>query len=192
MAVSPTPAAIRAQLRRVLENPLFSNAHRMSQFLQFVVVRSIEGQAGEIKEYLIGVEVYQRNPSYDPKADSIVRAEASRLRAKLREYYDTVGRDDPVRIELPKGAYTPVFRLHSSTAVPEPDRPPEPPPPAKLQRKWVAAAALLVALATAIVWLPGRGGKKIRSIAVMAPANLNSDRTDDRLGDTWPTESPPL
>src|ERR1700676_4080165 len=110
---SPTPEEIRAQLQRILESPVFSTALRLTQFLQFVVVRSIEGQAAGIKEYLIGVEVYNRAPSYDPKADSIVRAEASRLRAKLREYYEAGGRNDPIRIDLPKGSYTPVFRINS-------------------------------------------------------------------------------
>jgi TolB-like protein/cytochrome c-type biogenesis protein CcmH/NrfG len=205
MAVSPTPADIKAQLQRVLESPLFTNAHRLSRFLQFAVVRSIEGQAGEIKEYLIGVEVYDRSPSYDPKADSIVRAEASRLRAKLREYYDTVGRDDPVRIELPKGSYTPVFRLNSGAAAPQPVRLPEPSPPAKFRGRWVAAAGLVVALGAAIVWLPIHGDRtwfpifhqtwfpifhqqNVRSITVMSPANLDSDRTDNTLGDTLADE----
>jgi tetratricopeptide (TPR) repeat protein len=188
-AVSPT--AIRAQLQRVLESPLFSNARRLSQFLQFVVTRSIEGQADEIKEYLIGVEVYNRNPSYDPQTDGIVRAEASRLRAKLREYYDTAGRDNPIWIELPKGSYSPVFRLNAGPVVPEPDRPPEPLPPAHVRRKWVAAAGLIVAfvaLAAAIVWLPIHGAGRIHTITVMSPANLNSDRTDNRLGDTLADE----
>src|SRR5579863_9116861 len=146
MVVNPTPAAIRAQLERIITSPLFSNARRLSQFLQFVVCRSIEGQASEIKEYLIAVEVYNRSPSYDPKDDSIVRAEASRLRAKLREYYETFGRNDPIRIELPKGAYTPFFRLNAATLVSEPRPIPEPPPSARLPRLRMAAAIGLLAV----------------------------------------------
>jgi len=65
----PTAEAIRAQLQRILESPVFSTARRLSQFLQFVVSRSIEGQAGDIKEYLIGVEVYNRSASYDTRAE---------------------------------------------------------------------------------------------------------------------------
>src|ERR1700687_4094023 len=99
---SPKPEAIRAHLERILQSPLFLNARRLSQFLQFVVVRSIEGQVDDIKESLIGIEAYNRTPSFNPKADSIVRAEASRLRAKLREYYEDGGKNEPIRIELPK------------------------------------------------------------------------------------------
>jgi TolB-like protein len=181
---SPPPAAIRAQLQRILASPLFSNARRLSHFLQFVVDRSIDGQAGEIKEYPIAVEVYGRSPSHDPKTDSIVRAEASRLRAKLREYYDTVGRDDPVLIELPKGNYNPAFRLNSSSGVSEPDRPPEPLARTKIRWQWGAAAAVLLFAAVAVIWWPVRGTKKIRSIAVMPPVNLGSGGANSALGDT--------
>jgi TolB-like protein len=186
---SPTPAAIRAQLQRILESPLFSGARRLSQFLQFVVSLSVEGQAGEIKEYLIAVEVYNRNPSYDPKDDSIVRAEASRLRAKLREYYDTSGRNDPIRIELPKGSYTPLFRLNSTASISEPSPLPEPVPRASFPWRWVVAVAgLILVAAIAILWGPIRGARKIQSITVMPPANLGPDRTNDTLGDTLADE----
>jgi TolB-like protein len=186
---SPTHEEIRAQLQRILESPLFSTALRLSQFLKFVVVRSIEGQAAAIKEYLIGVEVYNRAPSYDPKADSIVRAEASRLRAKLREYYESSGKNDPIRIDLPKGSYTPVFRLNLSSDVPAPIRPAEPLPRAKFPWQWgVAAAGLILAAAVAVYWGTTGEARKVRSIAVMPPANLGPDRTNDKLGDTLADE----
>jgi TolB-like protein len=185
---SHTPEAVRAQLQRILESPVFSSALRLSQFLQFVVTRSIEGQATAIKEYLIGVEVYNRPASYDPKVDSIVRAEASRLRAKLREYYDAAGKNDPIRIELPKGSYTPVFRLISNGDV-FPSRPPEPLPSAKFRWQWGAVAAGLVLVAAIVlIWGAGHGARKVPSIAIMPPANLGQDRTNDTLGDTLADE----
>ena len=64
----------------------------------------------DLKELLIGIEIYGRKRDYDPKQDSIVRTEAARLRAKLLEYYSGAGATDPVVIELPKGGYTPKFR----------------------------------------------------------------------------------
>src|SRR5260370_18918414 len=137
---SLSPEAIRAQLQRILDSPVFSGARRISEFLQFVVSRSIDGQAGEIKEYLIAVEVYNRNRSYDPRSDSIVRAEASRLRGKLRDYYSADGSNDPIRIELPKGSYTPVFRLNSATTVPAPNRSPAIFPVAQVRWRWPVAA----------------------------------------------------
>ncbi len=183
-AASLTPAAVSAQLQRILENPLFSSARRLSRFLQFVVIRSVNGQSGDLKEYLIGVEVYDRDTSYDPKSDSIVRAEASRLRAKLREYYETAGRHDPIRIELPKGSYSPIFQLSSEPDVSKPGPPAE--PVAATEFRWkrrAAIAALPVVAAIAVIGAMYHGGRKVRSIAVMAPLNLGEDRTHNALGD---------
>ena len=151
-----------------------------------MVIRSIEGQAAEIKEYLIGVEVYNRTPSYDPKADSIVRAEASRLRGKLREYYEADGKNDPIRIDLPKGSYTPVFLL---AHVPPSNRTPQPSSRAKFRWQWAATAVALILVAViAVVWGPATGARRVRSIAVMPPVNLGPDRINDTLGDTLADE----
>jgi TolB-like protein/Flp pilus assembly protein TadD len=102
---------VRRQLDRISLSELFSRSPRMSRFLRFTVERSLEGHAEELKEYLLGVEVFDRKPDYDSRIDPIVRVEARRLRAKLRSYYDTEGRDDELIIEFPTGGYVPVFRL---------------------------------------------------------------------------------
>src|SRR5215472_18100220 len=98
------------QLERVLASPGFARSERLSRLLRFVVERHLEGRDTELKESLIGVEVFGRKPDYDPKLDSIVRSEAARLRSRLIEYYAGEGSRDPVVIELPKGGYTPRFR----------------------------------------------------------------------------------
>jgi serine/threonine-protein kinase len=102
---------VRRQLDRISSSELFSRSPRMSRFLRFTVERSLEGRAEELKEYLLGVEVFDRKPEYDSRIDPIVRVEARRLRAKLHSYYDTDGRDDELIIEFPTGGYAPVFRL---------------------------------------------------------------------------------
>jgi len=66
------------------------------------------------RRYLIGTEVYKRNPTYNPSEDSIVRSEARRLRRKLKEYYELVGKDDSIFIYYRPGSYIPVFRLRFS------------------------------------------------------------------------------
>ena len=70
----------------------------------------IDGNPGCLKEYVIGVEVYDRKPSYHPSQNSIVRTEARRLRSKLKEYYGEDGREDPVYVYLRPGSYIPVFQ----------------------------------------------------------------------------------
>ncbi len=104
-----SPQAVRTQLERILESKAFARSPRISRFLAFVVDQTIEGQESKLKEYLLGVEVFGRLDSFDPRIDSIVRVEARRLRFKLDKYYDTEGQIDPIRIHFRKGCYVPSF-----------------------------------------------------------------------------------
>lgn len=103
--------AIRYQLSRILESPLFIQSERLGRFLRFTVETTLAGEARSVKEYLIGTEVYERKPSYHPGEDSIVRSEARRLRRKLKEYYESDGKDDLVLISYRPGSYVPLFKL---------------------------------------------------------------------------------
>src|SRR5579872_3459656 len=108
--------AIRRQLDRLLESRTFANAERLRGFLRFVVQETLAGRREAIKEYSIGREVCGRPASFDPKADPIVRVDASRLRSRLDAYYETEGVHDAVRIQLPKGAYIPAFEQTAPSA----------------------------------------------------------------------------
>jgi len=105
----PSPAEIRAQRDRILTSKLFALSNRLRAFLDFIIDAALEGRADKLKEYTLGIEVFEKDDSFDPNIDSIVRVEAGRLRAKLREYYGGEGQDDPVRIKIPKGHYVPDF-----------------------------------------------------------------------------------
>jgi TolB-like protein len=105
-----TGEAIRTQLERILPSRGFVASQRLCRFLRFVVNRHLEGTADQLKESLIGTEVYDRNSSYDPSQDSIVRTEGRRLRTKLKEYYESEGVNDPVVIHFRLGSYAPQFR----------------------------------------------------------------------------------
>jgi TolB-like protein len=109
---------IHAELARVLQSTPFINSDRLARFLRFTVDAAIAGQGDSLKEYLIGVEVYDRKPPYHPSHDSIVRTEARRLRSKLKEYYEGEGKNDPVFIYFRPGSYLPVFRKSESPAGP--------------------------------------------------------------------------
>src|ERR1700688_4587473 len=102
--------AIREELSRILESPVFVQSDRLGRFLRYTVEATLAGDAEILKEYLIGTDVYQRKPPYHPSVDSIVRSEARRLRNKLRQYYESVGKDDPVFIYYRPGSYVPAFR----------------------------------------------------------------------------------
>jgi serine/threonine-protein kinase len=104
-----TPEEVRRQLDKLLASHWFARSGRMCRFLRFGVERALAGAGNQIKEYLVGVEVYDRPADYDPSVDPIVRVEARRLRAKLDAYYATAGKNDAVLIKFPIGAYTPTF-----------------------------------------------------------------------------------
>src|ERR1700679_1542323 len=95
--------AVRLEVDRIVSSTIFAAAKRSQMFLRFVVERSLANSAP--KEFEIALEVFDRGASYDPEIDATVRVEASRLRSRLREYYDTAGTEDPIFIDIPKGGY---------------------------------------------------------------------------------------
>ena len=117
-------------MEAVIRSRAFVQSHRIRRFLQFIVEESLTGQQHRLKEYLIGLEVFDRREAFDPRVDSIVRVEARRLRHKLEEYYRTEGHGDSVHIVLRKGSYVPTFEYRVPLAG----------PPSLLQRRAVEIA----------------------------------------------------
>jgi TolB-like protein len=101
-------AIVNRHVDQALGSPLFRNAERQSRFLRFVVDAALQSPEATVKEFDIGIAVYGRRSDYDPQTDPIVRVEAARLRARLREYYETTP-PEVVRIDIPKGRYVPQF-----------------------------------------------------------------------------------
>lgn len=101
----PDAASISAQLQRVLASDAFANAPILSRFLRYVVAHRLGGTAMPLKEYTIGVDVFQRGAEFDPRVDTIVRVHARRLRKRLSRYYENEGQADAFRITIPKGHY---------------------------------------------------------------------------------------
>jgi serine/threonine-protein kinase len=104
---------IRSQLARVEAHPLFVRSARMRRFLEFTIESALAGRAEQLKEYVLGIEVFGRAETHDPRLDPIVRVEARRLRAKLSAYYISDGAQDELILEYPRGSYVPQFRMRS-------------------------------------------------------------------------------
>lgn len=94
---------------RVAASPSFSKSARLRDFLLYVCEKALSGHAGEIREQLVGAEVFNRKPDYNPGEDNIVRVEARELRKRLDRYFTGDGAREPFRIRIPKGSYVPVF-----------------------------------------------------------------------------------
>jgi TolB-like protein/tetratricopeptide (TPR) repeat protein len=155
------PEQIRAALERVLESPSFANSLKAQRLLRFVVEETLAGRGDGLKESVIAVSVFARDPSFDPRSDSVVRVEARNLRVRLNEYYMNDGRQDALFIELPKGAYLPCFRPGSSA------------PPAAVKSRVVSGPAFAGAAAVALL-MAGFGVWTLvsRGPAATAPAGV--------------------
>ncbi|WP_454915934.1 tetratricopeptide repeat protein [Xanthobacter sediminis] len=113
--MSPSHEQVWNALERIEASEQFRQSERLRHFLRYIVKETIEGRSDRIKSYTINLEVFGR----DSAEDAIVRTTANRLRDALEKYYNTGGRDEPVRIALPKGRYVPAFSLEpGATSVP--------------------------------------------------------------------------
>lgn len=96
-------------IERILASPGFAKSSRLSSFLTYICECALAGRSGETQEQKIGIHVFGRSPGYNPSEDSIVRSQARLLRQKLEEYFEREGRNEPLRIIVPKGSYVPQF-----------------------------------------------------------------------------------
>ena len=151
-AGSIEPTAVREQLERILASPHFRHSRRYPAFLRYVVERTLDGASAALKERNIAVDVFAREPSYDPSLDPIVRITAGEVRKRLAQYYQQPGRENEIRIDLPLGSYLPEFSLSPTTAVSAGT----PPPPALdriISRRWGFSRWLAVCLVAGLLVL---------------------------------------
>jgi DNA-binding response OmpR family regulator len=101
--------SVITQLETILNSTVFANAERMRSLLKFVVYETLNGHANALKAFTIAVEVFQRDESFDPQQDPLIRVQAGNLRKRLEQYYITLGQNDAIIITIPKGGYSATF-----------------------------------------------------------------------------------
>ena len=146
-------ADARAEVERILASKGFASAGRLSRLLRYIVDKTLAGEADQLKEYAVGVEVFDRDDKYDPRLDSIVRVEAGRLRSRLDEYYNGEGANAAWRITLPRGGYVAHFE-------PRAGAPMSVPVPAQTSARnswasWPVTLGLIAAVTAMVLWLGG-------------------------------------
>ena len=183
VTVSTDTQAIRAHLENVLASPILSSSPRRAQLLRYLCDRALSGTGEPVNEYAIGIDVFEKPASFDPRIDSIVRTEMGRLRQKLKDYY--AAQPSPIRIELPLRSYTPVFALGGaeSVAVPPPVKPRASPKIAL----W-SAILLGLLLAAFVIWRIRTAGGNQATIVVLPFLNLTGDAAKEYLGDSLTDE----
>jgi len=147
--------AINEQLERLLASSYFSHSKRFPNFLRFVVEHTLAGDADEIKERTLGIEIFGKEADYDTAADPIVRVTAAEIRKRVAQYYQDPVHNEEIRITLPSGAYVPQFHSPkggNAFGLPEsepsahvaPAEQTAKPTAASLRRGWSLAPALIL------------------------------------------------
>lgn len=109
--------AILAQLDKLVSSKAFEGSERSPKLLRYLVQQALKGETSAVKEYTLGVEVLGKSTSFDPRMDTIVRAEASRLRKRLEQYYASAGQADTILVNLPRGSYIPQFEARPASQI---------------------------------------------------------------------------
>ena len=178
--------ACEAEIARVTSSPLFLKSESLSRLLRFLAQHALDSPNDHLKEYEIATTVFGRHADFDPKVSAEVRVIMGRLRARLAEYYQTAGASDHIEIEVPKGAYSLLFRRRDVSAT---STAPENVAPAasgtsartgiRLSRL-IVAAALVCILATVGVLIgvshrqPASSGTENTQIGESMPAGLRT------------------
>jgi hypothetical protein len=164
---SPTTEAERAELQAVLESQLFVRSPTLAHFLSYLCEKKFAGEADQIKEYSVALDVFGRRDSFDQDTDSIVRVQANRLRKRLAEYYSGEGAAHHLHVTIPVGQYVPVFAETAREAPTEPPPRGDSPPPAP-RRVWMLLPAAAFLIVFGILAFVGRD--KLRPVRV-APSS---------------------
>ena len=156
---APLPETVAAALERISGSKTFERAARHRGLLRHLIEKAAGGRAGEIKESTIALEVFARD-SYDPQIDSQVRVEIGKLRERLERYYAGEGSSDSLRIAIPKGSYTPVFKplaaaRGASVSAPAP-RSPKTRWPRSSVLRWALVVLVVAAASSFLIWAPWR------------------------------------
>jgi hypothetical protein len=146
--------ATQTQIQRILQSKAFRTSEVQRNLLAYLAEKALSGTSDSLKEYTVGLDVFGKPASYDPRQESTVRMHVGRLRQKLAEFYRTEGIDDPIIVDLPKGGFKVTFEPRAEAPQAEPLAAPlEPISRASLYvREIVLVTALLVAVACAFYY----------------------------------------
>lgn len=175
-------AAKQEQVRRILQSKAFRTSEVHRNLLNYLSDKSLSGQSDSLKEYTVGLDVFGKPDSFDPRQESVVRMHMARLRQKLTEYYRTEGPEDPVIVDLPKGGFRVTFEPRAAEAGPEP----APQLSARMfQANMLRTVALLGALLAVAVGVAAYFGVRLSQVEKKKTALSVPDAWTEELRELW-------
>jgi hypothetical protein len=99
----------RAALERVLASTTFARSSQLRSLLKHICEMELAGRQDQLTEYQLAVDILARPKDVNLSDDSSVRNRAYELRQRLERYYSTEAADAPIRIDIPRGGYVPVY-----------------------------------------------------------------------------------
>lgn len=177
------PSEVYRTLDRIEQGSVFHKADRQRRLLRYLVEKALSGDDSSVKEYVLGLEVFDRSQSFDPASDSIVRVEVRKLRGNLARFFETEGRNEAVLISIPKGSYQAIFEYRPIALAETKKR-------RTLLAGWVAAAVALMVVSVAAwkIWESRRGptaagNRELGAVAVLPFASLDGSTQEENFAD---------
>ncbi len=187
-------ALVHRELQNIFASDAFKGGKRAQDFLQLVVEHALAGRYDNLRERMLGVEMFRRPVDYDTANDAVVRVKASEVRRRLAQYYRSLDAAPLVRIDLPSGSYVPQFSFDTPAEAKTESRAPKAPKRSGMGRgrlwTWRDVIALVAGVVVAAVvvaaflsWRRPKASGPIRSIAVLPLANYSGDPKEDFFAD---------
>jgi hypothetical protein len=185
--------ANQTQVQRIIQSKAFRTSEVHRNLLQYLAEKSLSGTADALKEYTVGLDVFAKPVSYDPRQESVVRMHVGRLRQKLAEYYRTEGAGDPIFVDVPKGGFKVTFETRAIQPEPVPTVVIEAPVGGSRRVTMILGALLAIAAGFALIfgialWRPKPGAASVA--AASAPASYGSAELDQLWGPILATTRP--
>ena len=148
-------------VEKIANSDGFRRSVRLREFLLYISTQYLSGHAEEITEQNIGHRIYHRRETYSPAEDNIVRVSARQLRLKLKEYYETEGKDSEWIVDVPKGGYIPDIHQRQTSSEP-PSMSPTVPEKRSSIPKWIPTVSIAIAAAVAGWMIPHRSQSPVQ------------------------------
>ncbi|OJJ11479.1 hypothetical protein BKI51_06965 [Alphaproteobacteria bacterium AO1-B] len=110
----PVDQQISDYLERIRASGALGKSNRRLVLLEHLIRAEADGCGGQLKAYSIGLDIFGKDPDFDPQSDSVVRVEIGRLRTAIAVFESSTFADCELQVDIPKGTYRPKLTLREN------------------------------------------------------------------------------